>query len=336
MARITSLHINPISGAHGHCRLPEWVRRPPGSVALARNTKLKLREVGARTVCEEARCPNIAECFGNNTSAFMILGTVCTRHCKFCSVNHGVPLHNIEDMKRDAQSVANAAFLLGLEHIVVTSVTRDDLPDGGASGFVMAIDAIRAKLPNVIVEVLIPDFNGNVEALDSVLLAAPDILNHNLETIPRLYSTVRPEADFKRSLALLERAAGYCESIDGHKCVVKTGFMCGMGETQDEMVDAMRLAYESGVTVCTLGQYLQPTRNNLPVSAYINPKQFEVYQQIGESIGFDIVYAGALVRSSYHAAKVDSQRRMKLMDLTPHGLRQESEGKRGRCCEPVF
>ena len=310
MMRQVSLRVCAESEDSGRCRLPEWVRRPPGSVGLTRDTKLKLRKFDANTVCEQARCPNIAECFGNGTAAFMILGTVCTRRCRFCAVSRGKPTHRQEEMQKDAYNVANAASVLGLKHVVVTSVTRDDLQDGGAMGFVMAINAIREVVPDALVEVLIPDFNGDNDALYCVLEVSPDVLNHNLETVSRLYPLVRPDADFNRSLNILKQAAHYrcgehyCER-NRHKRVVKTGFMCGMGETELEMIEAMQQAYEAGARVCTLGQYLQPTRGHLPVHTYISPAQFETYKEEGEKIGFNIVNAGALVRSSYHASMIN-------------------------------
>lgn len=277
-------------------RLPEWlipaVRKRPHLAALGR----ELAEMGVHTVCQSARCPNLGECFARGTATFMIMGEVCTRNCGFCAVNHGSPAAlEAEEPGR----VAEAASWLGLKHVVVTSVTRDDLPDGGAAHFAATIAAIREKLPEATVEVLVPDFNGDEEALGTVLAAGPEVLNHNVETAPRLYPRVRPQADYERSLGLLRRA-GEMRS----EAVTKSGLMVGLGESEEEVLAVLGDLRGAGVGAVTIGQYLQPTRRHLPVAAYIEPSRFDDYAAAAREMGFDHVLSGPLVRSSYHAEKL--------------------------------
>jgi lipoic acid synthetase len=277
-------------------RKPEWLRRPPGSAAETLALKKILRRSKLNTVCEEARCPNISECFKRGTATFMILGDICTRGCRFCAVHTGKPVFSAAQFENEAEQVAEAAAGMELRHVVITSVARDDLPDGGASGFVATIHALRRRLPGVGIEVLIPDFRGNEDSLLAVLDAAPDVLNHNLETVPRLYRRVRPGTQYKRSLRLLRLAKSSVPHIR-----TKTGIMLGLGEEREEVLRVFADARSARVDIFTAGQYLQPTRDHLPVAEYLAPEQFDAYKADAEQLGFAAVFMGPLVRSSYHA-----------------------------------
>ncbi len=245
------------------------------------------------TVCEDARCPNMAECWNHGTATFMILGDVCTRSCGFCAVKTGRPPSlDLDEPRR----VAEAVVAMRLRYAVVTSVNRDELPDGGASVFAATIRAIRDRLPACRIEVLIPDFQGDTAAVDAVLDAGPDVLNHNVETVPRLYRSVRPQAKFDRSLAVLRRA--HARGI-----TAKTGFMLGLGETHDEVRSLLADVREAGVDIVTIGQYLQPSKEHLPVDRYVPPDEFAAWREEGLALGFSHVESGPLVRSSYHAAE---------------------------------
>ncbi|MBI3608140.1 MAG: lipoyl synthase [Nitrospirae bacterium] len=271
--------------------LPPWIRvRLRQGQDLARLRGL-LRGATLHTVCEEARCPNLWECWNRGTATFMILGDICTRSCGFCAVKTGRPLAVDRDEPR---RVAEAVRAMGLTHAVVTSVNRDELPDGGASVFAETIRAIRAINPRCAVEVLIPDFQGSEAALLTVLDAKPDILNHNTETVPRLYPTVRPQARYERSLALLAGAKT-------HGARVKTGLMVGLGETAEELLVVFTDLRGAGCDILTLGQYLQPTREHVPVDRYYSPEEFERLREEALALGVAHVEAGPLVRSSYHA-----------------------------------
>lgn len=251
-----------------------------------------LRERGLHTVCESARCPNKGECFERGTATFLILGGVCTRDCRFCSVDGGVPGPLDPE---EPEHVADAAARMGLHHVVITSVTRDDLPDGGAEHFAATMRAVRGRLPQATVEVLVPDFLGDEHALDTVLAEGPEVFNHNVETVERLYRQVRPQADLSRSLAVLRYAAEH-----GGRSVVKTGFMVGLGETSAEVEALLEAVREAGVTVVTVGQYLRPSREHLAVVEYVPPETFAVYARFGEALGLT-VEAAPFVRSSYRA-----------------------------------
>ncbi len=277
-------------------RLPEWLRKPPRSAGETFELKTLLRKSRLNTVCEEARCPNISECFSRGTATFMILGDICTRGCRFCSVHTGKPIFSATEFTGEGERVAEAAESLGLSHVVVTSVARDDLPDGGASGFVATIEALRDRLPKVTIEVLIPDFRGDHKALESVVAAKPDVLNHNLETVPRLYRKVRPGASYKQSLDLLAKAKELFPNVS-----TKTGIMLGLGETKEEVLELMNDARAHGLNIFTAGQYMQPSKKHLPVVEYVTPEQFDWYSVAGKEVGFDHVFVGPLVRSSYHA-----------------------------------
>jgi lipoic acid synthetase len=273
--------------------LPPWLRpvapKRPYLASLGR----RLAGAGVNTVCQSARCPNLGECFARGNAAFMIMGDICTRNCRFCAVEHGAPAPLDPDEPR---RVAEAAAELGLRHVVVTSVTRDDLPGGGAAHFAATIAAMRELLPGSRVEVLVPDFQGDTEALRTVLQAGPDVLNHNIETVPRCYPEARPQAHYARSLDLLRASARI-----SHDIVTKSGFMVGLGETEEEIYGVLRDLRAAAVAAVTIGQYLQPTRRHLPVAAYIHPDVFHRYAEIARALGFPHVLSGPLVRSSYHA-----------------------------------
>jgi lipoic acid synthetase len=277
-------------------RLPKWLvptaRRPPELRRLGR----KLADMGVHTVCQSARCPNLGECFGDGRATFLILGDVCTRNCAFCAVDHGRP--TAVDVSEPAR-VADAACMLDLQHVVVTSVTRDDIEDGGAAQFAAAIRAIRERLPEATVEVLVPDFQGNWDALEEVMDARPDVLNHNVETVERLYPLVRPGADYRRSLELLRRVHS-----SGGDAVIKSGFMVGLGESGDEVSALLRDLRAAAVEAVTIGQYLAPTKQHLPIREYVRPATFEIYAEAARELGFRRILSAPLVRSSYHAGEL--------------------------------
>lgn len=282
-------------------RRPEWLKVKIPSGAGYTETKQLVDQHRLHTVCEEARCPNIAECWSRRSATFMILGDVCTRSCGFCAVKTGRPLYLDWDEPR---RVAEAVAKLDLRHCVITSVNRDELPDGGSQIFALTIREIRQRLPNCTIEVLIPDFKGNEKALRTVLGAKPEILNHNVETIPRLYRRVRPQANYRQSLEVLARAKK-------HGAMTKSGFMMGLGETIDEAKILLRDLHESSVDIATIGQYLQPTREHLPVERFVPPQEFAALKAFGLSLGFRHVESGPLVRSSYHA---DEQARVEVVN----------------------
>lgn len=272
-------------------RLPPWIRAR-GLTQQTRNRMVGL--LGSlNTVCQSARCPNIGECFGAGTATFLILGNRCTRNCAFCAVPSSRPLPPDDG---EADRVAKAAEELGLSYVVVTSVTRDDLPDGGARQFAETIGAIRHRLPHSLVEVLIPDFRGSKAALKTVLDARPDVLDHNLETVPRLYPAVRPEADYFRSLGLLAGAAQLAPHV-----LPKSGLMLGLGESGEEVLDVLRDLRRVNCRILTLGQYLRPSARHIEVARYVRPEEFAALKEEALRLGFGQVESGPLVRSSYHA-----------------------------------
>ena len=273
-------------------RKPQWLKKQFDPVAEGKMTAL-LRSLSLHTVCEDANCPNRSECFKSKTATFLILGDVCTRGCRYCAVAKGAPFPLDPD---EPQHVAEAAETLGLRHIVVTSVTRDDLPDGGAEHFARTITALRERLPQSTIEVLIPDFQGDQAALQCVIDAKPDIINHNVETVPALYPVVRPQANYRRSLELLQR-------VKQAGLYSKTGFMVGLGETREDVLSLMDDLAEIGCDMLTIGQYLQPSKNHLPVAAFITPEQFDEYKELALAKGIRYVASGPFVRSSYHAAE---------------------------------
>ncbi len=291
----TGTHSAPADGASpcAPARRPEWlkVRLPQGSEY--RRVRGLVEEHGLHTVCESARCPNIAECWGAGTATFMILGDICTRSCGFCAVKTGRPQGLDTDEPR---RLARAIHTLGVRHAVITSVNRDELEDGGAGIFAACIHEVRKLVPECRVEVLIPDFQGNWDALQQVLDAAPEILNHNTETVPRLYRVVRPQARYERTLELLQRAKR-------HGAFTKTGIMVGIGETDDEVEQVIRDLRKVDCDVLTIGQYLQPTKDHLPVDRFVRPDQFAAYREKALELGFRYCESGPLVRSSYHAER---------------------------------
>jgi lipoic acid synthetase len=272
-------------------RRPDWLKiKVPLGTTFTEIRKL-VDEQRLNTVCEDARCPNMAECWNRGTATFMILGDICTRSCGFCSVKTGRPLEIDTDEPR---RVAEAVERMKLRHAVITSVNRDERKDGGAEIFAATIRAIRDRLPDCKVEVLTPDFQGNVEAIQTVINARPDIFNHNMETVPRLYRRVRPQAKYQRSLDVL----AMCKR---QGMVTKTGIMLGLGETEEEILEVMKDLRAIDVDIMTLGQYLQPTKQHLPVDRYVTPEEFAAWKQRGLDLGFAHVESGPLVRSSYHA-----------------------------------
>jgi lipoyl synthase len=273
---------------------PDWLKVKFFGGDRYQNLKRIMRTLDLHTVCESARCPNMGECWEHGTATFMILGDICTRACGFCAVPSGKPLGPPDE--NEPFRVAEAAARMGLRYVVVTSVNRDDQPDGGASIFARTILEIRDRIPNCKVEVLIPDFRGDWNALGTVLAVKPDILNHNTETVPRLYRQVRKGALYARSLELLGRSKGTHPDVP-----TKTGMMLGLGEEKDEVLATMRDLAAQGTDILTLGQYLQPTRDHLPVIRFVHPDEFAEFKQLGEKMGFKHVEAGPLVRSSYHA-----------------------------------
>jgi lipoic acid synthetase len=274
-------------------RKPEWLKvRAPGSENYLRLKGL-MRGLGLHTVCEEANCPNIGECWHHGTATFMILGDTCTRSCGYCNVVHGTPKPPDPDEPR---KVASAIQAMGLDYVVITSVDRDDLPDGGAGHFARTIEETRARIPSCRVEVLIPDFKGDEAALRTVLDAKPDVLNHNIETVRRLYRTARPGGRYDRALELLVRSRAYAPDIP-----TKSGLMVGLGEEWDEVVETLRDLAAAGCQIVTIGQYLRPSLANLPMSRYYTPSEFAELKRIGLALGIGHVESGPLVRSSYHA-----------------------------------
>ncbi|HEX6544674.1 MAG TPA: lipoyl synthase [Bryobacteraceae bacterium] len=292
-------------GSAAQPRLPSWLRKSQTHFASVQALKTELRQLRLHTVCESARCPNIHECFHRGAATFMILGNLCTRGCGFCSVPKGSAAKREFTLDPDEpRHVAEMAAKLNLRYVVITSVNRDDLDDGGSRHFARTVVEVRKALPFSRIEVLTPDFDGNMGAVARVVDAAPDVFNHNMETVRRLYKRVRPQASYEQSLKVLsfvkEKAPGM---------LTKSGLMAGLGETQEEVHQLLRDLSSAGADVATIGQYLQPTRRNLPVAEYVSPEQFESYRSYGLSIGFRMVFSGPFVRSSYMADLVNEQAR---------------------------
>lgn len=278
-----------------YVRKPQWLKVKLGGSSSSSNVNSILKKYSLNTVCSEAGCPNRGECFNNGTATFMILGKNCTRNCRFCKVTKGVPEEvNLSEPK----AIAEAVKELGLKHVVITSVTRDDLKDGGAGHFVETITEIKELNSEVTVEVLIPDFQGDYEALKQVIKAKPDIINHNVETVAELYGTVRPMAVFEQSLELLRRV----KEVD-RTLVTKSGFMVGLGEKEEQVTELLKALRNVGCDMITIGQYLQPTKEHYPVVEYVSLEQFKKYEESAESMGFRCVASGPLVRSSYYAGE---------------------------------
>ncbi|HWQ77826.1 MAG TPA: lipoyl synthase [Anaerovoracaceae bacterium] len=277
---------------------PDWLKiKYAGSGQSGRFEEIAemIKSLQLHTVCEEANCPNALECFSKQTATFMILGNVCSRNCRFCNVTGGKPLP--VDPQEPA-NVAEAARKLGLKYVVVTSVTRDDLPDGGASQFAKVIHALKEISDDIAVEVLTPDFQGDIDALSAVVNAKPKVINHNVETIERLYPLVRPEANYKRSLEFISRVKKLDPDIFS-----KSGFMVGLGETKDEVEKLLRDLCEHGCDIVTIGQYLQPTAQHYPVQEYVHPDVFRMYKEMGLEMGFRFIASAPFVRSSYQAGE---------------------------------
>ena len=281
-----------------YLRKPKWLTSKKIGASKAQEIKKLLREYNLHTVCESARCPNLGECFEKGTATFMILGNICTRNCTFCAVEKSSEKLLLPDAE-EPRSIAELSKKLGLKHIVITTVTRDDLPDGGASQFIEVIKKIREICEkNISIEVLISDFNGDLKQVIKVVDAAPDILNHNIETIPRLYPAVRPKADFERSISVLQTARKSNRNI-----LTKSGFMVGLGETEKEVFTLLEELRKADVDIVTIGQYMQPSKDHYPVQEFIHPEVFDYYKNEGEKMGFKIVESAPLVRSSYHAER---------------------------------
>ncbi|MBN1309483.1 MAG: lipoyl synthase [Chitinispirillaceae bacterium] len=279
---------------HTSPRKPPWLKRPAAFRGKQGEVRRLLAALELHTICSEARCPNRSECYAQGTAAFLVMGPVCTRHCTFCSVMKGTPAPlSMDEINR----VSKAVDTMKLRHAVITSVTRDDLSDGGASFFAELVAAFRRDRPGVIVELLIPDLKGDSAALATVFRSRPDILNHNVETVPSLYGKIRPQADYHRSLFVLQSA-----SQSG--LVTKSGLMVGLGESPHEVFSVLDDLKTCGCRVVTIGQYLQPSSHHTPVKAFITPQQFEAYAAYGEKAGISKVFAGPFVRSSYHASAI--------------------------------
>lgn len=293
------VQIEGASNRHRPPRLPEWLRKPQTNFAALHDLKVELRGRHLHTVCESARCPNIHECFSRKAATFMILGNTCTRTCGFCAVPQGVP--NLLDPDEPEQ-VARMAQRMGLRHVVVTSVNRDDLLDGGSHHFAETVRAVKSMLPAARVEVLVPDFLGDLDAVARVLESGCDVFNHNMETVERLYRRVRPQAVYRRSLEVLRFAKSHAPQV-----LTKSGLMVGLGERTEEVHVLLRDLRSSDVEIATIGQYLQPRLRRLPVREFIPPDQFDRYRTYGETIGFRAVFSGPLVRSSYMAESVEAQ-----------------------------
>lgn len=284
-------------------RFPEWMRRRIPPAGKSDEVARLLGKLRLNTVCRSARCPNQAECFARGTATFMILGSVCTRDCHFCAVPTGHPCLIDSD---EPKAVAEAAARLGLKHVVITSVTRDDLPDGGAAHFCAVIEAVRARLTHATVEVLTPDFAGKTSDVDAVVSAGPEVFNHNVETVPRLYRHVRPQAQYHRSLDVLARAGKQANDA-GIKMLTKSGLMLGLGETDAELLDVFADLRREGVSLLTLGQYLAPSPEHAPIARFVTPGEFDSLRRKALGMGFSAVAAGPYVRSSYLAGMLLSE-----------------------------
>ena len=292
---------NADAKGEGPQRLPEWIAKERVALADLHQMKRGLRESHLHTVCEEARCPNRGRCFGSGTATFLLMGGTCTRACGFCSVGGGSPLPLDP---REPSETADRVTTLGLKYAVLTSVTRDDLPDGGAAHFAATIRAIKEK--GVAVEVLVPDFRGNMDSVLTVVEAGPKVFNHNLETVPELYPSVRPKANYRRSLDVLLEAKRVGVALFGPIFRTKSGLMLGFGETEGQLVRVFKDLASVGVDILTLGQYLRPTKRQLPVKEYIHPSRFDELAGLARAKGVPVVYAGPLVRSSFNAEEVAS------------------------------
>lgn len=275
-------------------RKPEWLRIDMSKGRSLDYVENMLKKYSLNTVCEEANCPNRMECYSRKTATFMILGKECSRNCRFCNVSHGT-LEEVDP--KEPENLASAAVEMGLKHVVITTVTRDDLPDGGAGHFAKVVNAIRAKDSNITIELLISDLQGQKEALKTVVDSKPEIINHNVETVPRLYKEIRPMAIYERSLNVLRQVKEMDDTI-----LTKSGMMMGLGEKEEEVIEVMKDLRDVGCDFLTLGQYLRPSEKHYPVMEYVTPETFERYKIKAEELGFKFIASGPFVRSSYKAA----------------------------------
>ncbi|MDZ4170139.1 MAG: lipoyl synthase [Coriobacteriia bacterium] len=298
----------PDRGANARKRMPAWLRRPIARPGAFGHVDQLMDELDLNTVCQSAKCPNRGECFSSGTATFLIMGGSCTRACRFCAVESRPPLPLDSDEPR---RVAEAAHRLGLKHVVITTVTRDDLPDGGAEHLVSVIRAVREAVPGASVEVLTSDFAGRMDSVDVVQAARPDVFSHNMETVPRLYSEVRPQADYRRSLAVLARARSTCPDVP-----TKSGLMLGLGETPDEVLAVLGDLRQAGVEMLTLGQYLQPSADHLPVVEFVEPSVFVELSRKAYGLGFTAVASAPFVRSSYHAGELADSRSTRPLEVS--------------------
>lgn len=296
-----------MTDANVQAKKPDWLRVKAPQWERVGNVKEILRDLALNTVCEEASCPNIGECFNHGTATFLIMGPACTRACPYCDIDFEKKPKALDPT--EPERLAEAVRRMNLNHVVITSVNRDDLPDGGASQFDKCIQAVRRLSPHTTIEVLIPDLCGNWEALDVILNARPEVLNHNTETIPRLYRRVRPQGDYDRTLELLRLAREKSPSV-----YTKSGIMVGLGETDDEVQQVMKDLRSVDCDILTIGQYLQPSPKHLPLQQFVTPEQFDRWRELGEAMGFLQVVSSPLTRSSYHAEQVRS-----LMRENPRG-----------------
>ncbi|MEN8907349.1 MAG: lipoyl synthase [Clostridiales bacterium] len=277
-------------------RKPKWLKASPLTVSKGMKVNKILKDLNLNTVCNEANCPNIGECFSRKTATFMILGRICSRNCKFCNVING-NLEKIDPVEHI--NILEAVKKLNLKHVVITSVTRDDLIDGGAGQFSLVIKFLKNNIKNITIEVLIPDFQGKVDCLRKVILASPQIIGHNIETVPRLYDLVRSESEYKRSIEVIKGIKTYGKNI-----LSKSGIMLGLGENEDELIRVMEDLRYVSCDILTIGQYLQPTKKHFPVKEYVKPEVFDKYKEYGIKLGFKHIESGPLVRSSYYADKI--------------------------------
>lgn len=285
-------------------RLPPWFKKKIPDPGMLVGMKALFDGLSLHTICESALCPNLGDCFHRGTATFLILGNICTRNCTFCAVEKGIPLPLDE---KEPEHLAEAVAKMGLRHVVITSVTRDDLPDGGAAHFARTVALLKEMNKGLTVEVLVPDFGGSLDSLKTVVNAHPDVLNHNLETIPRLYPEVRPKADFQHSLRLLKQAKELNSSL-----TTKSGVMVGLGETRDELVQTMADLRAVDCDLLTIGQYLPPSSAHHPVVRYVPPEEFLEYERLGRAMGFVDVASAPLVRSSFEAERLYEEARMKM------------------------
>ncbi len=309
----------------GYTKRPEWLKLSALEPAILNRATKLTRDLKLHTVCESARCPNRTKCFAEGTATFMILGDICTRNCTFCAVKHGKP--QAPD-PQETDHIVQAVDRLGLRYVVITSVTRDDLPDGGSFQFAQTVRAIRKYDPGIAVEVLIPDFQGSASALQTVVDASPAVLNHNIETVPRLYSEVRPQAEYGRSLDLLEQVKLLDTSL-----LTKSGLMLGLGESREEVAEVMADIRQAGCDLLTIGQYLQPSLEHHKLVRYIRPEEFEEYRIAGGKLGFASVMSGPLVRSSFHAAEMYISATRKSKQKPGSFVENESYGKGNQICQ---